>query len=202
MKKGIYCLESMWNPSVKSKLTVRPILELLEKAEICNHLYHKCATREELEFMLAKWKSVSIQNQFPILYFAYHGVEGGLQLNRKHETISLQELGDLLEDSCHGKVFFFASCETLDIDERKIKSFLVKTGAIAAIGYRMEVDWMKSTAFEILVLNALQEDKFDKIGINKIKKIILNDYGKLHKELDFRMTINDRIPFPRKRKRN
>jgi hypothetical protein len=103
----------------------------------------------------------SVQNQFPILYFAYHGVEGGLQLNKKHETINLQELGDLLEDNCHGKVFFFASCETLDIDERKIKSFLVKTGAIAAIGYRMEVDWMKSTAFEILVLNALQEDNFE-----------------------------------------
>lgn len=46
MSKGIYCLESMWNPSVKSKLTVRPILELLEKAEVCNHLYHKCAIRE------------------------------------------------------------------------------------------------------------------------------------------------------------
>ena len=34
MQKGIYCLESMWNPSVKSKLTVRPILELLEKKNI------------------------------------------------------------------------------------------------------------------------------------------------------------------------
>jgi len=202
MSKGIYCLESMWNPSVKSKLTVRPILELLEKAEVCNHLYHKCATREELVFMLNKWKLISVQNQFPILYFAYHGVEGGLQLNKKHETISLQELGDLLEDSCHGKVFFFASCETLKVDERIVKSFLNKTCAIAAIGYKMEVDWMLSTAFELLVLNALQEDKFDSKGIHTIKEIIINDYGKLHSNLDFRMTINDKTHFPRKRKKS
>lgn len=200
MKKGIFCLESMWKPSVKSKMTVQPILELLEKAEVCNHLYHKCATKEELEFMLNKWKTKAVQTKFPILYFAYHGIKGALQVTKNNKIITLDELGVLLEDSCFGKIFFFASCETLDIDERHVQRFLNKTGAIAAIGYKIEVDWMLATAFELLVLNALQEDKFDSKGIENVKSTILSEYGNIHSLLKFRMIINNKIHFPRKRK--
>ena len=190
MKKGIYCLESMWTNSVKDKTSVKPILELMERAEVCEHLYHKCATRVEIEFMLKKWRLQSVQNKYPILYFAFHGQAGALQLNEKNEVLTLAELGDILENSCQGKVFFFASCETLNIDERLVQSFLYKTGAIAAIGYKMTVDWMMATAFELLVLNALQEDKFDSKGILNVKSTIKDNSGNLHKLLKFRMTIN------------
>jgi hypothetical protein len=172
----------------------------MEKARVCDHLYHKCATRAELIFMLNKWKLPSVQSKFPILYFAYHGEEGALQLTEKNEVFTLKDLGELLEDSCNGKVFFFASCDTLYIDERFIQSFLKKTGAIAAIGYKMKVDWMLATAFELLVLNTLQEDKFDSRGIEKVRSTIINEFGKLHTLLQFRMTINNKIHFPRKRK--
>lgn len=199
MKKGIYCLESMWQPSVKDKMTVQPILELMEKADICDHLYHKCATRDELIFMLNKWKSQSIQSKFPILYFAFHGESEGIVIRNK-DVFTLLELGDLLEDCCFGKVFFFASCTTMDMHGKKIQTLLEKTGAIAAIGYKDEVPWMKATAFELLVLNALQEDKFDTKGISKVKTSIIENSGKLHKDLKFSMTINNKIHFPRKRK--
>lgn len=197
-KKGIYCLESMWTPSVKDKKTVRPILELMEKANVCDYLYHKCATRDELLFMIQKWKNKSVQTKYPILYFAFHGESEGISINNK-ELFTLQELGDLLEDSCHGKVIFFASCETMDMHGKKIQTLLNKTGAIAAIGYKTEVDWMLATAFELLVLNALQADKFDSKGIENVKSIIINDYGRLHNLLKFSMVISNKN-FPRKRK--
>ena len=199
MKKGIYCLENMWTPSVKDRDSVQPILELMHKANVCEHLYHRCATREELVFMINKWKAKTVQNKYPIFYFAFHGVKNALQLTGKNQIFTLDELGDLLEDHCYGKLFFFASCETLSIDERHIQRFLNKTGAIAAIGYKMQVDWMLATAFELLVLNALQEDKFDSKGIENVKETILKEYGNMHSLLKFRMTINNKIHFPRKR---
>lgn len=184
---------------MKDKISVTPVLDLMHKANVCDHLYHRCATRQELEFMLGKWKAKGVQNKYPILYLAFHGEKGALQISGKKDKMTLTELGDILEGSCYGKVFFFASCETLNIDERLVKSFLAKTGAIAAIGYKMTVDWMLATAFEMLVLEALQSDKFDWKGIENVKHTILNEYGNLPKLLKFRMTINTKTAFPRKR---
>lgn len=198
MKKGIYCLEGLWDNNVKNKSTVLPILELLEKRGICNYVYHSCATTNELEFLLTKWKTKSINSKFPILYLAFHGRKDQIYITHKN-TYSLKKLGEVLNDSAAGKVIFFASCETLNIDERKIQSFLKQTNAIAAIGYKQEVDWMISTAFELLVLDALQQDKFDNRGIENIQTKIKSEYGKLHHILDFRMVINKHIHFPRKR---
>ena len=69
------------------------------------------------------------------------------------------------------------------------------------LGYKIDVDWLKATAFELLVLDALQSDKFDSRGIQNIKDFIEQEHGKLGKELKYRIVINDRIHFPRKRAR-
>jgi hypothetical protein len=198
MKKGIYCLEGLWDYNLKDKSTVQPILELLEKSDICQHMYHSCATKDELEFFLKKWKQKKINSKFPILYLAFHGNRGNILIT--HTTpYSLVELGNILEGSCAGKVIFFASCETLNTDERKIQSFLKQTNAIAAVGYKQEVEWMLATAFELLVLEAFQQDKFDSRGIQNIEEKINTEYGKLHQKLYFRMVINKHLYFPRKR---
>lgn len=199
MAKGVFCLEGLWTDDIiRDQSTIQPILELLKKGVDCNYFYHKCATKKEVEHFLQKWKNAEVQKKFPILYLAFHGIKGGLFIN-KQEELSLEELGKLLEGKCNGKVFFFASCETLDIDESIIQRFLDKTNAIAAIGYQAEVDWMLATAFEVLVVNALQKDKFDNRGIKKIKAHIEKSYGNLHQVLDFRMVINNADSFPRKR---
>jgi hypothetical protein len=197
MKKGIYCLEGLWDYNLKDKSTVQPILELLEKSDVCKHMYHSCATKDELEFFLKKWKQKKINSKFPILYLAFHGSVGNILITH-NKSYSLRELGDMLEGSCSGKVIFFASCETLNTDERKIQSFLKQTNAIAAVGYKQEVEWMLATAFELLVLDAFQQDRFDSRGILNIEEKI-KAYGRLHHVLDFRMVINKHVHFPRKR---
>jgi hypothetical protein len=196
-KKGIYCLEGLWDHhNIQDQSTVLPILDLLQKRDYCNYIYHDCATKEELEFFLDKWKRLSVSNKYPILYFAFHGEEGSIFFTNK-KKYTLDELGDYLEGKCFGKVIYFGSCSTLKIDKRIIKSFLEKTGAIAAIGYKIKVDWMLATAFELLVLSALQEDKFDTQGIHKVRDKIMQEYGKLDKILNFRMVINNRMHFKR-----
>jgi hypothetical protein len=198
MKKGIFCLEGLWDNNVKNKSTVLPILDLLDKRGICHYIYHCCATKEELELLLKKWKQKKIISKYPILYLAFHGLKEHIYITNKN-TYSLSELGSILENSAEGKVIFFASCETLSTNERVIQSFLKQTNAIAAIGYKQEVDWMISTAFELLVLDALQQDKFDSKGIENIETKIKSNYGQLHTILDFRIVKNKHIHFPRKR---
>jgi hypothetical protein len=198
MGKGIFCLEGLWSSSVKDRSTIQPILELMDKRGICQHIHHSCATREELVYFLTRFRSKSVQDKFPIIYFGFHGKKECICLAGK-DTFSLNDLSAVLENSAKGKLFFFASCDTLNIDERKIKNLLEKTGAIAAIGYKVDVDWLQATAFELLVLDALQGDRFDWRGIQKIKDFIDNEYGKLSRILKYRMVINDRIHFPRKR---
>ncbi len=198
MKKGIYCLEGLWDQDVNNKSTVLPILELLDKGNTCKYIYHTCATKEELEFFLKKWKQKSIITKFPILYLAFHGKKGHIYITNK-STYSLNDLALILENAAKGKVIFFASCETLNSAGRTIQSFLKKTNAIAAIGYKQEVDWMLATAFELLVLDALQQDKFDSRGIENIERKIKTEYGNLHQILDCKIAVNKHVHFPRKR---
>lgn len=140
-----------------------------------------------------------MQSKFPILYLGFHGEQSCLHLAGK-DVFTLAELAEVLQDGAKGKVFFFASCDTLDIDKRKIKNLLEQTGAIAAIGYKNTVDWMLATAFELLVLEALQSDKFDWRGIQHIQNLINEEYRAIGRKLGYTMVINDRIHFPRKRK--
>jgi hypothetical protein len=199
-KKGIYCIEGLWEPhDIRDKSTVLPILDLLERREYCNHIYQDCATATEFEFFLNKWKKKTVNEKFPILYLAFHGEKGCIFLNNK-DTYSLEQLSDFLENKCLGKVIYFGSCNTLNVDKRVIRSFLDKTGAIAAIGYRSDIDWIQSTACDLFVFEALQKDKLDSKGIKKIHNKIKSDYGNLHKILDLSIVINDRTHFPRSRK--
>jgi len=61
MKKGIYCIEGLWDHgNIQDQSTVLPILDLLEKRGYCNYIYHDCATKSELEYFLEKWKNKKI----------------------------------------------------------------------------------------------------------------------------------------------
>jgi len=198
-KKGIFCIEGIWEPQdYKDKSTVLPILDLLDKRGICNYIYHGSATQAEFEFYLDKWKHKTVSNKYPILYLAFHGKAEYIYLNSK-ETYSIDQLSDFLQEKCSGKIIYFGSCSTLNIDKRKIKTFLDKTKAIATIGYKSEIDWLQSTACDLFVFDALQHDKLDTKGINKIQDKIKSEYSNLHKILDLRIVINDRMHFARKR---
>ncbi len=199
-KKGIFCIEGLWEEhNIHDRSSVLPILDLLEKRNYCDYVYHDCATKEELEFLLNKWKLKSVQEKYPILYLAFHGEKACIFLNNK-DKYYLNDLAGFLEQKCVGKVIYFGSCSTLNMDKRLINTFLNKTGAIAAIGYKSDIDWIQSTACDLFVFEALQTDKLDSKGIEKIHDKIINDYGNLHKILDLRIVINDKTHFKRTRK--
>src|SRR4051812_27155873 len=118
-QKGIYCIEGLWEfNKIHDRTTVLPILDLLEKRNICKYVYQDCATEAELEFFINKWRNKSICERYPILYLAFHGRDGCIYLNNK-DVYTLEQLSHLLEEKCAGKVIYFGSCSTLNINARK-----------------------------------------------------------------------------------
>ena len=187
--KGVFCIEGLWTHDLANKSTIRPILNLLKTNHAIDYIHNNCVTEAEFEFYINKWKQKKYIRKYPILYLGFHGLEHGFYLSDK-TIYSLEKLGELLKDSCGKAVIFFAMCETLRTDARRIHRFLKDTKALAVLGYRSEVDWMLASAFEILVLDALQKNEFHGHGIKAIENRIKKDYGKLDQELEFRMIIN------------
>jgi len=90
------------------------------------------------------------------------------------------------------------------MQKTRLQNFLEKTRALAAIGYKKDIDWMLSAACDLLIFEALQNEKvkFDNRGIRYFKDLIVSeDYAKFpkSKSFDLRIEINEKIPAPRKR---
>ncbi len=188
-KKGIFCLEGLWYDDLRKRSTVKPILELLELNSNIPFLHSDCATEEEFEFYINKWKTAKYK-RYPILYLAFHGKENGLLI--ENNVFTLEQTGNLLAGKCKNRVILFASCSTIKTDLRNLKKFLRKTNALAICGYRRIVPWISSTAFELMLLAAMQDNVFDGRGIEAIYRKI-SKVAKMFKELDFLMVTKREI---------
>lgn len=195
---GVFCLEGFWYNDHRDKTTVYPILDLANRYYNVPFLHHKCGTKQEFIFSLKRWKTKSFHKKYPLLYLAFHGCNGMLKIGE--EEITLNELEELLGDKCPGAVIYFSSCETLNVDRKKLLNFLERTKALAILGYRQKVNWLTSAFFDILLLDHLQKHPYDSIGIASMKKEIISNCRKQVKEMDFKLVLNKAWHFPRKRK--
>lgn len=164
--KNVFCLEGIWGETLKYQSTIEPALQLLEKHQGIRYIHRNCATTEELQYYLNKW-SLKMYADYPILYLAFHGDDNVLKLQGK--VISLEELAIFLENKCRGRVVIFGSCSTLNINKRYIKKFLKLTGALAVCGYKTDIDWIKSTLHDLLIIEAFQNNEFSLRGIDSIQ---------------------------------
>lgn len=181
--KGVFCLEGMWSPDLRDTSSVRPILELLRVRCEIDYIYRDCATQGEFELYLKKWVQRTY-DAFPILYLASHGVEFGIDLGQ--HTCDLDEIAGILGDRCENRIVMFACCAAVGTDKRHLIRFLKRTGALAVCGYRTDVDWLKSIAFELLLLAEMQDNEFSGRGIGAIQANAVQ-IARGFRELDFRM---------------
>lgn len=149
---GIFCLEGEWDPDLRRRQSVLPILELLERLDLARTIHRDVATRDELAFYLAKWGQKRYRD-YEVLHLACHGDAGSIQLGR--DEMGLEELAALVTGKSQGRVVYFASCLTLGLDEDRLVNFQKQTGAKAVVGYAKEIDWVDSAAFEVLLLDRL-----------------------------------------------
>lgn len=182
--KNVFCLEGLWDNNLKITSSVEPILSLLHKQyPRFQYIHMTCATVTEFKFYINKW----IQKRycdFPILYLAFHGEEKKIKLS--DGNVEIKELSQILQRQCKNRMIVFSSCSTLKIDKRIIKSFIKNTGCLAVCGYRTDVAWIKSAAFDMLLIEGMQDNEFSGRGINAIENY-LNGLSKSFPDLDFRM---------------
>ncbi len=155
-EKYIYCLEGNWNKNPRSHQNIKPILDLLCNVSGVKYIYHKCNTKEEFFYRLQQFTKGTYKN-YPVLYLAFHGRTNRIEVENQY--ITLKEIATALEGKLANKIVHFGSCSTLHTSEKNISDFITTTNCQFISGYRKDVDFIASTAFELLYFDLLQKYK-------------------------------------------
>ena len=86
--------------------------------------------------------------------------------------ITLKEIADVLEGKLNGIIVHFGSCSTLNTTEKNITDFINRA---LISGYKKDVPYIDSSAFELLYFNVLNTYK----TYTSIKKNIVSKYPTL-----------------------
>lgn len=179
-KPGIICLEGMWSNRLTDRSSVLPVLDLLERNECIDYIHRDVGTVGELEHYLGKWLQKGY-GRFGTAYLAFHGEPGAVFVGRS--KVSLEDLAEILDGRAAGRVLYFGSCSTLDIPRAEIKQFVKMTKVRGVCGYLVDVDWIESAAFEILLIEALSRYK----RIDAVDAWMRKNYSGLCRRLKFRL---------------
>ena len=191
----MFCLESEQWYGQKDRSSVEPILNLLERLKDyeVRYLHKRVATRRELEFSLERYRKPTFETH-PVLYLAFHGYPGseGQQsgLCLEDGDLDLDDLAAMMTGRCAHRIVYFGSCSTLNTHGTRLNSFLRKTGALAVCGYKEEIDWVESTAFDLIFLGKIQRETFRRRdSMRRFDESLRSTAPGLYGGLGFRMTI-------------
>ena len=162
--KRILCLETEWGVNSKKRLndnaSVRPMFEFLESLGV-SVTYKTVATYGELRYYLSQMPK-SMYSDYDIIYLAFHGEKGKIQLyeaKEKNTVVHMVSLEDLSNMCSQGwltdKVVIFGTCRTLAASEKKVREFMHKSGAVLVAGYRKTVDFTHSSILDIGLITEL-----------------------------------------------
>jgi hypothetical protein len=178
----IVCIESNWDGKNASTASIWPILQLLSIEEGIESVHLTCNTREELAHNLKM--NYGFRNG--ILYFAMHGRPGRINLGNG-DMVLIEDLASLMNSRFAGWYVHFGSCGTLRTAAHRKYDFKERTGAVAVSGYLKDVDWIESTALDLLMFYASQRYEYP----GNLKKFMRSSYPDLIKRCGW-IIINTR----------
>ena len=153
---GIFCLEGDWEDGLDSRLSVQPLLELLDALNTdkkpTRSFHSHVATWSELKYYIGRWTKAP-SSKYNVAYFAFHGLPGGIALDR--DDVTLTEIAEILGRGAEGRTIYFGSCGTLGQPEADLRRFCKQTGVRGLVGYTETVGWSESAAFDLLLLPEL-----------------------------------------------
>ena len=179
-EKGILCIEGSWENDHRDKKSVEKALEFLECIENVKFIVKQCHNQATLE-ELTRDSMQSRYSKYSILYLAFHGKPGMINVGKRSKYVSFDEVADMIGDKANGKIIHFGCCSTLKLDGWAIRRFIKKTNALAVSGYSKDIDFVRSTAFDIMYFQQCQR-AFD---IRKVTKQMKKYHSKLGNELGF-----------------
>lgn len=180
---SIFCLETEWDQSIhdmKKESSVRPLLQYLTTTGT-EYIFRQVATLSEFEYYLDHLSRLTY-NRFDIIYLCFHGCEGKIDF-ANGESISLAEISEKFPGIFIGRKVHFGSCNTLNIDHRKVSKFKELTCAKLVTGYAKEVDFHQSFLFELWLMHLLTNHR--SLGAIKLE-------SKVEKEMKF---LGERLKF-------
>ncbi|MXW48875.1 MAG: hypothetical protein F4X81_02160 [Gammaproteobacteria bacterium] len=152
---GICCIEVEWEDK---KVSVIPALRTLSAIHGIPELKsRRISTSDDFAKFLAKW--AELPSDYGILYISSHGFPGGVTLHDDdafRANVRLPQIADALEQTevdNAGCIIHFGSCSTQRASAQDFDYFRSQTGFDAVSGYRHDVDWIKSFAFDLLYLD-------------------------------------------------
>jgi hypothetical protein len=173
---------------------MEPVLALLNQgaAERPLKFIHRVVrTREKFVDYLGQWARRGAN--YPILILAFHGEPGLLYVGarRKTNVVTLDDLATIVGDKLRGRLVHLSACSALDVEHRRIRRFLKRTGAVAATGFREDVEWLKSSAFEVMLLDIFLQHPLTRAGARRMARSVRRELPELRRELRFRLVVNE-----------
>ena len=192
--KGVFCLEAAHWDGKKDPTSVEPMLRLLEcvKDVRIPYEHHTVATKSELQFWLEHYLAPTYKTH-PLLYLAFHGgeadesEESGIWLP-ENKWVLLPELAQMMEGRCANRIIHFGSCGVMNTSEGAKRAFLRTTKAQAVSGYQKSPYWIRSAAFDMLLLTQFQNCAFNRRdSINKVNDDLQAIAPGLYKHVDYQL---------------
>ena len=191
--RGIFCLETDWS-EVRTSPSVEPMLELLKCSPLAIPFVHRnVVTVDALDYYLKKWTQRR-HDDLPILYLAFHGIEGEVQfgdLRRRAARVTLDQLEEALRGKCHGRVIHFGCCQTLRVSQWRLRRFIEETGALAVSGYEKDIDWVRSAALDFSLFASIQQNTMTVNGMRAVRRRMLLRHGREIRSLAFRLLLRE-----------
>lgn len=187
---GVFCLEGEWDRDLRGRRSVEPILELLERLEAIRYIHRDVATVEELQYYVDRWQERPY-DRYRVLYLAMHGDTGCVDLGR--DSLDLNSLGEVLEGKCSGSIVYFGSCLTMVGDGQALTDFVKRTGALAAVGYTQEIEWVQSSSFDVVLLEQLTRHLEDGRRMDYIFRRLTEQHGDYARDLGLTIAAKTRV---------
>jgi hypothetical protein len=152
LRQGIFCVEGGWSSRLTDNDSVLPLLTFVRGRGEVPFIHRYVETFDALETLLVKW-SQKQYSRYSLGYLGFHGSPGTLHLGRRR--LALPELAEMLGKGASGKFLYLGSCGVLDVERDELKQFMKATDLRGIAGYRADVDWFESSAFDLLLFDAL-----------------------------------------------
>ncbi|HWG94745.1 MAG TPA: hypothetical protein VNU66_11020 [Mycobacteriales bacterium] len=152
---GVLCFEGEWTDDLRNNQSVLPTLEHLKRLEQLDYIHRDVATREELSYYAGRFARRARREyaSFRTVYLPMHGAPGALFVSGT-TSLSLSDLAEDLGSTCEGRAVYFGACSALRAPAQ-VRNFLARTSATLVCGYTKDVDWLESSAIDLLLLPAL-----------------------------------------------
>lgn len=167
---GVLALEQYWRSPLHPGFSIAPALEMIEVGNgVCPpYLYRRFTHREELSRLLGEW--IRVGSRYRVLHVAGHGAAGVVctgDHRRTTDRVTLDWLVDQLDGRAVGRWIHVGSCSAMQLSRPQLMSLVVRSGALGISGYRHDVEFTLSAAWEMLWFTELAITPATRRGASK-----------------------------------